>query len=144
MVDAQPVLEHVIALREAGWTKRDIYEGAGVSRAVVQRLLYEPYRSKRVRRENAEKLLSLQPEVVAGLDEALVQLCVRGLLPQTGPERLGNDERLEVVRRLHRSGLSDLAIEARTGISARQVIRDRRRQGLVANFEQRRRSEDVG
>lgn len=45
---------------------------------------------------------------------------------------VSNKERREVVRRLREAGLNDLQIERRTGIAARQVLRDRQRLGLPA------------
>lgn len=60
-VDAQPVREHVLALREAGVGKRRMTELSGVSRNVVARLCSgRPDRPvKRVTRETADKLMSI-------------------------------------------------------------------------------------
>lgn len=67
-------------------------------------------------------------EVDGGLDEAAVQRRMDG---DTGVE-LTFDERREVVFRMHAFGCSDLDIERRAGIDARQVVRDRQRLGLPA------------
>lgn len=60
-VDAQPVRDHVLALREAGVGKRRLTELSGVSRNVVARLCSgRPDRPvKRVTRETADKLMSI-------------------------------------------------------------------------------------
>ncbi|MDF3308755.1 hypothetical protein P3H15_27430 [Rhodococcus sp. T2V] len=60
-VDAQPVREHVLALREAGVGKRRMIELSGVGRNVVARLCSgRPDRPvKRVTRETADKLMSI-------------------------------------------------------------------------------------
>ncbi|HEY1176508.1 MAG TPA: hypothetical protein VGF17_10145 [Phytomonospora sp.] len=48
---------------------------------------------------------------------------------------LTNAERREVVRRLHSRGLNDGEIERLAGISKRQLLRDRKAQGLPANAD---------
>lgn len=63
------------------------------------------------------------------VDEAAVELASRGYQL---PRRLGRAEHLEVVRRLHRLGLNDQEIEARCGLTSRNVLRIRQTLGLPA------------
>lgn len=63
------------------------------------------------------------PKFNTGIDDAAVERRAAG----DHSLALNNAERREVVRRLHAAGLSDREIERRTGISDRQVIRDRHR-----------------
>jgi transposase len=48
--------------------------------------------------------------------------------------RLTRAERFDLVRELHRQGLSDREISRRSGVHARQVLRDRQRLGLASNY----------
>ncbi|NUO96778.1 MAG: hypothetical protein HOW59_02485 [Nonomuraea sp.] len=71
------------------------------------------------------------------LDEAAIVRRVEG----DHRVQLTNAERREVVRRLHSQGLNDQEASRLTGISDRQVLRDRQRLGLPANTEPRRTSD---
>lgn len=62
------------------------------------------------------------------IDPIAVERCTAGLID---PHSLTLAERREVVRRLHRHGLSDPEIARRTGMCARTVLRHRQRLGLA-------------
>lgn len=75
-VDAQPVREHVQTLLDAGLGWHRVADLAGVSRGTVEKLLYGArYRgltpSKRIRPENADKLLAVKATPDAKADGAL-------------------------------------------------------------------------
>lgn len=63
-----------------------------------------------------------------GVDEAAIERRLAG-----DRVKLTRAERWAVVRRLHEQGLNDVQIQRRTGIHARQVMRDRQDLGLPAN-----------
>lgn len=130
LVDNTATKEHVARLRAAGWTVREIADGAGVAYNVLQRLLWPPL-NKRIRRDNEAAILALVPVAPTRIEEVAVELAMDGHYDR----RLTNEERREVVRRLHRRGYSDKAIERQTGIDERQVLRDRRTLKLRANYQ---------
>lgn len=63
-VDAQPVHDHLLRIRDEGLGIRRIAELSGVHRSTIQRLLTKPSRPQRVRPETAERLLSVRCEAV--------------------------------------------------------------------------------
>lgn len=63
-----------------------------------------------------------------GIDEAAIERRLMG-----DRVKLTRAERWTVIRRLHAQGLNDVDIQRRTGIHARQVMRDRQDLGLPAN-----------
>ena len=67
LIDAEPAREHVLKLREAGYSIRQISEISGISDSALQRLIGlgaggMAKRTKRIRSENSEALLALRPE----------------------------------------------------------------------------------
>lgn len=63
------------------------------------------------------------------VDEAVIQRRLSGDLSV----KVNQAERLKIVAHLHADGYTDGRIQLRTGIDARQVLRDRRRLGLPPN-----------
>lgn len=103
-VDAEPVRQHVEALRAAGLGRRTIARRAGVSEGVIEQLLYGKagrQRSARVRPETAKAILAVRADPAALAGGALV-------------DATGTQRRLQALVAL---GWSRMQLAARLGMA---------------------------
>lgn len=110
-VPAQPVVDHIAALRATGWTLEAIADESGVSSAAVARIARGE--RQRVRNATAAAVLAVQPLEPVTVDEVVVDRFIAG----DGSWRdLTRDERIEAARRMDAAGVSRARIADRTGL----------------------------
>lgn len=81
-IDPQPAREHVWSLIKAGMTQPAIAKLAGVSLATINRLAYPRIRHDRIRKDNADRILSVTPQLTwnTWVDATISRRKIRALM----------------------------------------------------------------